>query len=234
MQQIWFQYEEDAKNIYKLRMIAVKHKFPLEDYVSVLQRRFRIVPNTSDDRGGIFLVIDPTFPKTRRWWWQFWRRKLLNDGELFMARLSDHLQRINALGGSYSSFISQCFPDNVVSMLSTAAAEKMALTQSDLREHSFCFSQAPVSYWICTVSYSIAKAKQWFGETYGGYSKLLEHLWNSDHFRGSGCEVPVHVVCGQTKRDTWVNMTIFPVDSQRFGIKPILPIDLLTEAEKRF
>jgi len=159
---------------------------------------------------------------------RFWKRLFGSDertdasyGELFTRRLGDHLSRVTALGGSYSSFIDQCFPDKVISMLSAAAADKMALTQSDSKEHSFCFSKAPVSYWICTIPYSIGVAKKWFGENYGGYSKLLERAWNSDHFQGPGCEVLVHIVYGHMNREGWVNMTIFPVGSQRFAIRPI-------------
>jgi hypothetical protein len=154
-----------------------------------------------------------------------------DDGELFTTHLTGHIKRVNALGGSYASFVGQYFSSEVISMLSAAATEKMALTRSDSKEHSFCCSQAPVSYWICTIPYSVPEAKKWFGNAYGGYSKLLERAWSSDHFRGPGCEVLVHVVFGRTRRDGWVNVTIFPVGSERFGIKPILPLDLLTEAE---
>lgn len=109
----------------------------------------------------------------------------------------------------------------------------MALTQANRKEHSFCMSRAPISYWICTLALTVEGAKDWFGKAYGGYFKLLERAWNSDYFRDPGCEVLVHIVYGRKNGSGWVNMTIFPVGSARFGIKPILPMDLLTEAEKR-
>jgi hypothetical protein len=170
----------------------------------------------------------------------FWRSLLggdetgsLSDSELFTTRLTDHLKRIEAVGEPYSHFIRERFSNDIPTMLAAVAADKMALTQADRKEHSFCISRAPVSYWICTLALSINEAKRWFGTAYGGYSKLLERAWNSDHFRGPGCEVLVHIVYGRVRRTGWVNMTIFPVGSPRFGIKPILPLDLLTEAEKR-
>jgi len=166
------------------------------------------------------------------WKHLFGSSEQVDKADLFATRLNDHLRRIDALGGAYSSFIGDHFGSDVVQLLTAAAAEKMALTRSDSQEHSFCASQAPVSYWVCTVPYSVPGAKKWFGKAYGGYSKLLERAWNSEHFRGPGCEVLVHIVFGRTSRDGWVNMTIFPVGTQRFGIQPILPVDLLTEAEK--
>lgn len=152
---------------------------------------------------------------------------------LFVTRLSDHLNRLNALGDPYSSFVRDYLPGEVITILAAAAAEKMALTHADLKEHSFCVSKPPVSYWICTLALSINDAKSWFGRAYGGYSKLLERAWNSTHFRGPGCEVLVHIVYGQTKDTRWVNMAIFPVDSHQFSMKPILPVDLLTDGEMR-
>ncbi len=160
-----------------------------------------------------------------------------NDGELFVRYLSSHLNRIDAQGGAYSSFIRQYFPSETITILAAAANDKMTLTQADLKEHSFCVSQAPVSYWICTLALSIKDARGWFVRAYGGYSKLLERVWNSDYYRGSGCEVLVHIVYGRTGAAGWVNMAVFPIGPQefvsRFGIKPILPSDLLTEAEMR-
>ncbi len=156
----------------------------------------------------------------------------LQSGDLFITRLTDHLKRVDALGGPHSAFVKDYFPREVVTMLAAAAADKMALTHADQKEHSFCISKPPVSYWICTIGLSIGDAKKWFGKVYGGYSKLLERAWSSDHFRGPGCEVLVHIVYGRAKKADWVNMTIFPIGRERFGFKPILPIDLLNETEK--
>lgn len=161
----------------------------------------------------------------------------VSHGELFIKHFNDHLSRINAYGGAYSSFVKEYFPNEIITMLAAAAADKMTLTQADLKEHSFCVTKSPISYWICTLALSIDGARSWFMRSYGGYSKLLERAWNSDHYRVPNCEVLVHIVYGRTGATGWVNMTIFPVSSHgfvsRFGIKPILPSDLLTEAEKR-
>ena len=51
--------------------------------------------------------------------------------------------------------------------------------------------------------------------------------------RSADCEILVHIVFGRTKKDGWVNMTIFPFGSKQFDFKPILPVDLLTEKELR-
>jgi hypothetical protein len=151
----------------------------------------------------------------------------ISDLELFSTRFGDHLQRIHALGGLYSSFTEQYLSHDVVSMLSAAASEKMALTRSDRKEHSMAVSNKPVSYWICTIPCSVPDAKTWFGEAYGGYSQLLDRALVS--VRSAGCEVLVHIVFGRTKKDGWVNVTILPFGSKQFDFKPILPVDLLTE-----
>jgi hypothetical protein len=155
-----------------------------------------------------------------------------DDHGLFVSRLEGHLRRVEAVGDSYRLFVRRYLSGDVISTLSAFAANKMALTRSDRKEHSVCFTESPISYWVCTVPYSIPDAKKWFGRAYGGYSKLLEQAWNSDQFRSLQCEVLVHVVYGWTEKDAWVNMTIFPIGSDGFGISPILPVDLLTEAEK--
>ena len=242
MTTIWFQQREHAEDLGKLRMVAIAHKLPMEDYASIVEGRFRVVPNTQDARGGFLVIIGSPHPpepasaasKTRRFLTRLFGRTSTaaqNDHQLLASRLADHVARVNTLGGSHSKFIDEHLTSDIVQSLSTAAAEKMALTQLDHREHSFCFSRTPVSYWICTVPYSVIDAKTWFGNAYGGYSKLLERAWNSEHFKQFDCEVLVHVVFGRASGETWVNLAIFPVGTQRFGIKAVLPVDLLTEAE---
>ncbi|MDI3466830.1 MAG: hypothetical protein OJF50_005651 [Nitrospira sp.] len=246
MTKIWFQHKEHAEDIGKLRMIAIAQKLPPEDYAAIMERRFEVIPNTADDRGGYLVIIgsstqvtagsDGTVAHLQR----SIRNRLFGTGEaleegdreIFATRFGDHLKRVNTLGGPYSAFIEQYLSGDVLPVLSAGAAEKMALTRSDFKEHSYCYSRAPVSYWICTIPYSVPDAKQWFVDAYGGYSKLLERAWNSDYFKDFGCEVLVHVVFGRPTEGGWVNLTIFPVGTQRFGIKPVLPIDLLTEGEK--
>ena len=92
----------------------------------------------------------PLRPSSRKQ--SVWRRLLgssqqptLSDLELFSTRVRDHLQRINALGGLYSSFTEQYLSNDVVSMLSAAASEKMSLTRSDGKEHSVAVSKQPVA-----------------------------------------------------------------------------------------
>lgn len=161
----------------------------------------------------------------------FGTKSAADEAAIFTDRLGKHLVRIEAAGDPYKSFVSEYFTPSIVSLLAKATAEKMALTQSDGSEHSFAISKAPVCYQVCTLDSRVAEAKSWFGKRYGGYSKILDHALGSSTFRGPGCEVLVHIVYSQKRSHAWVNMTILPFESNTFSFQPILPVDLLTEAE---
>jgi hypothetical protein len=156
----------------------------------------------------------------------------IDDVELFRLHLLNHLKRITDLGEPYTSFVRNFFSNDIIPTLVYATSEKMALSQSDKKEHGFGILNAPICYQISTLPLSIRNAKKWFIQTYGGYSKLLERSWNSDYFRGPNCEVLIHIIYGRIKNSAWVNMTIFPINSSSFSFKPILSIELLMESEK--
>ena len=156
-----------------------------------------------------------------------------NYGELFNKLLQNHLKRIEAGNEQHRRFIRDYLTDKVVRELTIYAHNKMVLTQADQEEHSFAMSQTPVSYWICTVALTMDDAKSWFERRYGGYIRLLNEAMDSVLFRSSHCEVLVHIVFGRSKQGGWVNMSISPLSSSRFGFIPIFPVELLTEGEKR-
>lgn len=80
---------------------------------------------------------------------------------------------------------------------------------------------------------TIREVAIWFERKYGGYTKVLEHCWNSDAYRSAGSEVLCHITYGHARREAWVNVTLFPIRSTRFSFQPVLVIDLLSPAEKR-
>jgi len=151
----------------------------------------------------------------------------------FTRLLGMHLQRMQALGSKQRAFVDKYLPNDVILVLATAAEEKMALTQQDQQEHSAAITKSPISYWVCTLPYSMDDAKSWFVRRYGGYTRLLGGALGSDHFRVPRCKVLVHIVYGKTETGEWVHMTVLPADARRFGMDPILPIELLADEEKR-
>ncbi len=229
--------EEEA--LEKVNQIAVTGKLPdniAGQFVSILMCRL------GAEKRGLDLAVAT---EDAKYWWHKGKIPLrvtplaasLNlssqsYAEQFTNQIKAHLKQIGDLGGLYEKFIEEHFSDDIVAMLAGAAEQKMTLTEFDLNEHSCSMSKSPVSYWICTLPYSVTEAKNWFGEAYGGYSKLLENAWGSDHFVSANCEVLVHIVFSQTVDGVWLNMTIFPINSQQFSFQPILPIDLLTDQEK--
>jgi hypothetical protein len=68
MTTIWIKKEKDARDIPGLLAKAMAQRMPPEINERIMQRRFTVVPNTTDDRGGYFVVF-PASPPRR--WWQF-------------------------------------------------------------------------------------------------------------------------------------------------------------------
>lgn len=151
----------------------------------------------------------------------------------FTKLLGMHLQRVQTLGEQQRSFIDKYLPNDVISLLAASARDKMALTQRDGQEHSAAMSKAPISYWICTVPYSMQGARDWFVRRYGGYTRLLGDALVSAHYKAARCKVLVHIVYGKNETGEWVHMTVLPENGRKFGLDPILPIELMTEDEKR-
>jgi len=152
---------------------------------------------------------------------------------LFLDRAQGHRARMMTAGPVYRDFMQQYLSDAVLAILAPAASEKMQITVADGNEHSMMLAKSPVCYVVCTVPVPIRGGAGWFERRYGGYMKILEHCWNSDHYRVPACEVLCHITFGHASQETWVNITIFPIRSTQFSFQPILAIDLLSMEEKR-
>jgi len=152
---------------------------------------------------------------------------------LFIERVHGHRQRMTSAGPVYARFLEEYLSDQVVEMLAAVASDKMALTEADGDEHSMMLAKTPVCYVICTIPVRIRDGASWFERRYGGYTKVLEHCWNSDVYRSARSEVLCHITYGHAHSETWVNITLSPLNSARFSFKPVLAIDLLSGAERR-
>lgn len=157
----------------------------------------------------------------------------INDNQLFIERLTAHRTKMLSSSAQHVDFLQKYLSSDVIDTLSKVAAEKMRLTLGDKKEHSQGLAKSPVYYVVCTVPGSIKKTASLFESNYGGYSKVLEGLWNSSAFTGTGCEVLIHITYGRDKEEGWVNVTIFPIKSTQFSFKPIIAIDLLSQSERQ-
>lgn len=169
--------------------------------------------------GGIFSLVALLRPRTMP--------------PSFLRGFKAHCAWMATAGAVYRDFLQEHLSDEVLNMLAPMAAEKMTLTASGGDEHSLMLATPPVCHVICTVPVTIQGAAGWFEQRYGGYTKVLEHCWESDVYRSSGSEVLCHITYGHMGRDTWVNVSLFPIRSRLFAFQPVVAIDLLSQAEKR-
>ena len=70
MTSIWIKKEKDAKDIPKLLAKAMARNLPPKVNQLIMQGKFEVIPNITDDRGGYFVVFPTASDKH---WWQFWR-----------------------------------------------------------------------------------------------------------------------------------------------------------------
>lgn len=151
---------------------------------------------------------------------------------IFLDRLTAHRARIASAGPGYDEFLQEHLSDEILAVLASQAAGKMALTASDGEEHSMMLSRSPVSYVVCTVPVAPSECASWYEHRFGGYLKVLEGCWNSNNYRAAGAEVLCHVTYGLSGEDAWINVSIFPIRSTQFNFQPVLATDLLSSAEK--
>ncbi len=78
----WLQHAhgQGALKYPELKMLVIKHSLHEDVFQAIMNGKFRIVPNTFDDKGGVFLMFDSTpahsektAPDPAKKWWQFRR-----------------------------------------------------------------------------------------------------------------------------------------------------------------
>ncbi|MCX5812284.1 MAG: hypothetical protein NT178_07040 [Proteobacteria bacterium] len=90
---IWLKNPHEANDIYFMTMLSARianggAKFPEEYQAAVLAKQYRIVPNTYNAVGGVFVMFGDSLAPgekgsasrgtldssvTRKKWWQFWK-----------------------------------------------------------------------------------------------------------------------------------------------------------------
>jgi hypothetical protein len=67
---IWIKKERDAKDIPGLLAKSMAQNLPPKINELIMQSKFKVVPNRTDDRGGFFVVFPASSGKH---WWQVWK-----------------------------------------------------------------------------------------------------------------------------------------------------------------
>ena len=158
--------------------------------------------------------------------------EVTDDMTYFMRVFSNHLQRIRTASPQFKTFLDQYFGDVIITEIASAATDKMRLTLSDGKQHSTVLTRGEVSYHITTLPVDMGQAKDWFGRTSGGYTKLLENVWNSLLPKVTS-SVWCHVIYGSSAKGTWVHMAICPVRQPAPISATMMPIEFLTSEERR-
>jgi hypothetical protein len=61
------------KRLTRLRSLAIKHKLSQDVFTRIVERRYRIVPNASNNTGGSYLMLGSALaPGEKKPWWKFW------------------------------------------------------------------------------------------------------------------------------------------------------------------
>jgi hypothetical protein len=152
----------------------------------------------------------------------------------FIGTLNSHLQYLRGNFPQFAPFLDQNFSDAIVVKIASMAVEKMKLTQADGKQHSIVLYLGAVVYNISTLPVDMEQAKDWYVRRFGGYAEFLPRAVQAAESQGTDSSVWCHIICGWTKKGSWVNMAICPI-KQPAPIKTLLmPIEFLTPEERRY
>lgn len=152
----------------------------------------------------------------------------------FVECISDHLESTKQQYPQLKPFVQEYLAATpILARIAALAAEKMTLTQKDGEEHSVALYENQVCYLICTLPDRLDNARDWFVHRYGGYSQLLKKLWNSPDFQRRNPVAFCHIFYGWTGESTWTHLTIIPVKQPSPAAMTVLPLEFLTEEERR-
>ena len=61
------------KRLARLRTIAIKHGLSEDIFNKIIYRKYRIISNTDNNKGGIYLMFGRTLaPGEKKAWWKIW------------------------------------------------------------------------------------------------------------------------------------------------------------------
>jgi len=150
----------------------------------------------------------------------------------FISCLREHRNRMLAVGHPDEDFIEQQLTDEAFKEIAEFATDKMSLTLTDNKSHSVLIAGPAMSVALLTLCGSTAEAARWFEREWGGYTVMLERFLANDDVAACGGEVLCHITYGRDNDTPWVNLSLVPLQSDRFRKSPIFASDLLCDADR--
>ena len=147
---------------------------------------------------------------------------------LFAELMRSHRARLLAVDHPDHKFIKKILADDNLKGLAVYASEAIVATETDGQPHFKSVWHRPMYFGILAFPGTVDEAAAWIEREHGGYGAML------DNFMADGGigTVYCHVTFGVDGANTWLNLALLPRVGTRFHSHPIVPIDLMTNAER--
>jgi hypothetical protein len=153
---------------------------------------------------------------------------------LFLQAFQQHLDRLNSQSDdAVQRFIYHYLPTGVCNQIAAAAVDKMTVTLADHKEHSSALIKPPVVYDIATMPIEMDRAREWFAREHGSYSQFVEEMWQAFKKMTKTSSIFCHIMYGWGKDGGWVHLGVWPMEESADSEALIIPIECLTDEEKR-
>jgi hypothetical protein len=151
--------------------------------------------------------------------------------EDFRRCLNYHLEMIGQISPAFASFVAAGFDDELRNALSLTALDLSSKAEETRRiaHKEYIFDRT--RFVICGVPGEMQTAREYFIESFGGFSRMLTEQLQSESFRKDRCEILVVLSAGLGE-SPWVSMSIVSDDGQDPRID-LLSYEFLTAEERR-
>ncbi len=157
-----------------------------------------------------------------------------NTSACFLLAFHFHLERLSRQSEGVRTFFDRFLPSKMCDQIAAIAVDKMNLTLADRKEHSASIIKPPVLYDISTMPVEMARAREWFAQEHGGYTRFVEEMWEFLKKKfDRDCAIFCHIMYGWGKDGGWVHLGVWPMEESADPQALIVPIECLTEEEKR-
>ena len=145
--------------------------------------------------------------------------------------LDYHLDRVAEISPDFAAFIKRGFQDELRTALPVAAKEliEQAHASNTICQRAYTFDR--VRYVVCGLPGKMSEAQKVFGESFGGFTRVLSEHLQSASFRSDHCEILALLSFGFDAAP-WVSLSVVPDEGQMPRID-LLSYEFLSEREHR-